>query len=85
MVMPRPPRGWRPVVEVRLGVGVEGVVQLVVCGQRIDLGQRGRRLAHVELAGDHVGDQAGAVFAQEFDSRPISCQCHIQIAGILTE
>ena len=26
-------------------------------------------LAHVELAGDHIGDQAGAVFAQEFDLR----------------
>ena len=31
------------------------------------LRQLRRRLAHVELAGDHVGDQAGAVFAEERD------------------
>ena len=31
----------------------------------IDLGQRGRRLAHVELASDDIGDQAGAVFAEK--------------------
>ena len=29
-----------------------------------------RRLAHIELAGDHVGDQAGAVLAEERDFAP---------------
>ena len=31
------------------------------------LRQPRRRLAHVKLAGDHIGDQAGAVFAEEAD------------------
>jgi hypothetical protein len=28
---------------------------------------RRRRLAHIELAGHDIGDEAGAVFAEEFD------------------
>ena len=31
------------------------------------LRQAGGRLAHVELAGDHVGDEARAVLAEELD------------------
>jgi hypothetical protein len=31
------------------------------------VGQPRRRLAHVELAGHDVGDEAGAVFAEEVD------------------
>ena len=36
-------------------------------GSSASSGRLRRRLAHVELAGDHVGDQAGAVFAEEGD------------------
>ena len=35
--------------------------------ERRFVGQPRRRLAHIELAGHHVGDEAGAVFAEEFD------------------
>ena len=34
---------------------------------RCFLWQPCRCLAHIELAGDHVGDKAGTVFAEEFD------------------
>ena len=37
-----------------------------VC-EGVDFWQPRRHLAHVEFAGDYVGDQAGAVFPQEFD------------------
>ena len=36
-----------------------------IVGEGIDLGQRSRRLAHVELAGHDIGDEARAVFAEE--------------------
>ena len=49
------------------GVGVGGIARNVFGSEGIDLEQRGRRLAHVELAGDDIGDQAGAVFAEEAD------------------
>ena len=44
-----------------------GVVQGVFGSEGIDLGQRGRRLTYVELAGDDIGDQAGAVFRNQPD------------------
>ena len=49
------------------GIGVDRVVRGIFGSQGINRGQCGRRLAHVELAGDDIGDQAGAVFAEEVD------------------
>ena len=40
-------------------------------GSSTSSGKLRRRLAHVELAGDHVGDQAGAVLAEESQSRVV--------------
>ena len=49
------------------GVGVDSVVRGVLGSKWINLGQGGRCLAHIELAGDDIGDKAGAVFTQQFD------------------
>ena len=56
-------------------------------GQRIDFGQGGRGIAHVELAGDHVGDEAGAVFVQEFDLGASSARVmvNVDVGGGLVE
>ena len=53
------------VVETGSLAGIERIVRLlvVVIREGIDLGQRGRRLTNVELAGHDIGDEARAVFA----------------------
>ena len=49
------------------GGGVERYIRLVVVREGINLGQRGRRLAHVELASHDVGDETRSVLAEEVD------------------
>ncbi len=48
----------------------------VVCIHRIDLGKRCPSVADIQLADDHIGDQAGSVFAEQsrlpFD-HPAAC------------
>ena len=68
--------GWRhaqacdlrlllPVVERRRRrLRIERMVHLVVDREGIDLGQRGRRLSHIELAGHDIGYEARSVFAE---------------------
>ncbi len=52
----------------RVFVGVAQGLRLVERLRLLDFVRQPRRhLAHVQLAGDHVGDQAGAVFAEEGD------------------
>ena len=57
---------------------------LVACAHRIVgcslfVGRQPRRsLAHIELAGDHIGDQAGAVLAQEGDLTLVAVDHRIQ-------
>ncbi len=76
--MPRPPRH-------RLQIGRPRVVLERPCRRALRLvglvGQPRRRLAHVELAGDDVGDQAGAVLAEEGRSRARAASMAGQAAG----
>ena len=73
------------VVERRLGGGVvvERYIRLVVVHEGINLRQCGRRLPHVELAGNDIGDEARAVFAEEVDFGGRTTRCPVQSIGRL--
>ena len=47
--------------------------------------QIGGRLAHVELAGDHVGDEARAVLAEELDLATGTAHCGVDVGSGLVE
>ena len=78
MVSPLPLRlGF--VVEFRV-VGSECLIQIIFGSQMIDFGQSGGRFAYVELAGDDVGDEAGAVFAEKVDLTFGLIGCRVQFS-----
>ena len=47
------------------GVGVEGIVRGVFSSEGTDLRQRGRRLTHVNLAGDGLVDEGLLLLLQQ--------------------
>ena len=53
---------------------MDRVARLDFC-RRIHFRQCGRRLAHVQLAGDHVGDQPGAVLVKKCDLAYCGLSC----------
>jgi hypothetical protein len=53
------------VVELRPTVWIASIVQIVFGSEGIDLRQCGGRLAYVELAGDDIDDEPGAVFTNK--------------------
>jgi hypothetical protein len=72
-----------------LCINARAFVRLFVLHQRISfiegfgllnfVRQPPRRLAHVKLTRDHVGDQAGAVLADEVDFTVYPCQCSLNL------
>ena len=70
VVTPRPPPDLASVlVDV---VALDSVELVERLGSSSLVGQPSRRVAHVELAGDDVGDQARAVLAEEVDLATIA-------------
>ena len=59
---------------------VKDVIWIVLFSQRIYFGESSGRLAHIELAGDDVGDQAGTVFAEKIDFSLGLCHCFVNFA-----
>ena len=69
---------WRPTKSARLWVFE--VVYLWLTGHL-----SASRRTHIHLAGDHVGDQARAVFAQQFDLPPGAGHGGVNGGGLFVE
>ena len=63
---------------MRPGFLIGAVIRILFRSKGIDLGQFGRRRAHVEFSGNDIGDQAGAVFAEQFDLTVGAVGCSVQ-------